>query len=181
MVSLAAVALVLGGCAASEPEPRSLPPARAAEPQHVDLDWRETYPAPTGSRLVFEVEDLDVTADGWTAQIAVSNRTEVAFDVETGPADYAFGLMLFATGDLKEVEQRNREGRLPAIRRATRIVPEPPAVLRPGATWRATIGAPGSLADGSWARVVFGTFLGGDDAPEELRRVVWFTDRSHRL
>jgi hypothetical protein len=180
-VSLAALGLIVVGCAANEPEPRPLPPARAAEPQHAELHWRETHPAPTGSHLVFEVEELDVTETGWSAQVAVSNRTGVAFDVETGPGDYGFGLMLFATGDLKEVEERNREGRLPAIRRATRIVPAPPAVLRPGTTWRATIGASGSLADGSWVRVVFGTFLAGDDAPDELRRVVWFTDRSHRL
>lgn len=179
--ALLALALVVGGCAAGEPEPKPLPPARAAEPQRAELRWRETYPAPTGSRVVFEVEELEVTDGGWSARIAVSNRTEVAFDVETGPADYGFGLMLFATGDLKEVEERNREGRLPAIRRATRIVPAPPAVLRPGTTWRATIGAPGSLADGSWVRVVFGTFFGRDDAPEELQRIVWFTDRSHRL
>lgn len=178
---LAALALVLGGCTASDPEPTPLPPARAAEPQNAELGWRETYPAPTGSRLVFEVGELDVTEDGWSARIAVSNRTGVAFDVETGPGDYAFGLMLFANGDLEEVEKRNREGRLPAIRRATRIVPAPPEVLRPGTTWRATISATGSLADGSWVRVVFGTFVGRGDAPEKLSRVVWFTDRSHRL
>jgi hypothetical protein len=179
--SLAALAVVLGGCAASEPEPTPLAPARAAEPQHADLGWRETLPGSMGGRLVFEVEELDVTEDGWSAQIAVSNRTEVAFDVDTGPADGSFGLMLFATGDLEAAEEMNRDGRLPAIRRATRIVPAPPSVLRPGTTWRATIGASGSLADGSWVRVVFGTFRGRGDPPEELSRVVWFTDRSHRL
>lgn len=180
-VSLAALALALVGCAANEPEPRPLPPARAAEPQRAELGWRETYPAPTGSRLVFEVGELRVTENGWSARIAVSNRTEFAFAVETGPADYAFGLMLFASGDLKELDERNRQGRLPAVRRATRIVPAAPAALRPGTTWRATIGAPGSLADGSWVRVVFGTFVGQGDVPEELQRFAWFTDRSYRL
>lgn len=180
-VSLAALALAAGGCAAGEPEQRPLPPARAAEPQRAELGWRETYPAVTGGRLVFEVDELDVTEDGWSARIAVSNETSIGFDVESGPSDYAFGLMLFATGDLEAAEEANRQGRLPPVRRATRIVPAPPNVLRPGTTWRATLSARGSLADGSWVRVVFGTFLGRGDPPEELRRVVWFTDRSHRL
>jgi hypothetical protein len=180
-VCFAALALVLGGCAANESEPTPRPPARAAEPQHAELHWRETTPAPTGSHLVFEVEELEVTTSGWSARIAVSNRTGLAFDVETGPAAHSFGLMLFATGDLQDAEERNREGRLPPIRRATRIVPAPPEVLRPGTTWQATMSASGSLADGSWVRVVFGTFLARDDAPEGLERVVWFTDRSHRL
>lgn len=180
-ISVAALALLLAGCAANGPEPQSLPPARAADPQHAELGWRETYPAARGSRVVFEVDELDVAEDGWSARIAVSNRTELSFEVETGPGAYTFGLMLFASGDLKELEERNREGRLPAIRRATRIVPEPPAVLRPGTTWRATISAPGSLADGSWVRVVFGTFVAQGDAPRELERIIWFTDRSYRL
>ena len=155
--------------------------ARRAEPQQAELGWREAYPAATGERLVFEVDALDVTAEGWSTTVAVTNRTAFRFEFDDGPTDYRFGLMLFPTGDLKAVEDANREGRLPAIRPATTIEPQPPDVLRPGATWRATLSAPGSLADGSWIRVVFGTFLGEADAPEEFRRIVWFTDRSHRL
>lgn len=180
-VGFLAIALALAGCAADVPEQEPLPPARAAEPQRLELGWREAYPTPTGPRLVFVVDELEVTDEGWSAQIAVSNLTAIAFDVETGPTDYSFGLMLFPTGDLEEAQKANREGRLPAIRKATRIAPNPPRVLRPGTTWRATLSAPGSLADGSWVRLVFGTFLGRDDPPEDLRRVVWFTDRSHRL
>ena len=174
--------LVGAGCAAAnEPEPRPRPPARPAEPQHVELGWREGHPAAGARRLVFEVEDLDVTASGWSVRVALTNNTTTAFDVETGPSDYSFGLMLFPTGDLEAVVEASREGKLPAIRRATRIEPAPPRVLKPGATWRAILSAPGSLPDGGWMRVVFGTFLGRNDPPDELRRVVWFTDRSHRL
>lgn len=180
-VSLLALVLALAGCAATEPERPPLGPPRAAEPQRVELRWRESWVGPESGRLVFEVDELDVTANGWSVRIAVRNESATGFEIETGPFDYGFGLMLFATGDLEAVEEANREGRLPAIRRATRIEPEPPRVLRPGVTWRATLSAPGSLADGSWMRVVFGTFLGQGDAPEEFRRVVWFTDRSYRL
>ena len=171
--------LLLVGCGRVESKP--LEPAHAAEPQHAELGWTESHPAGVGTRLVFEVAALEVTTEGWSAAVSVANRTEYDFEVDTGPGDYSFGLMLFATGDLKEVEDANREGRLPPVRRATRIEPAPPQVLRPGSTWSATLSAPGSLPDGSWVRVVFGAFLGMGDVPVEFRRVVWFTDHAHRL
>lgn len=180
-LSLIASALVLGGCGTAGSGDRPVVQARAAEPQRAELNWREPYPAATGERLVFEVGTLEVNEDGWSASVAVTNRTPFRFEIDTGATDYGFGLMLFPTGDLKAVEDANREGRLPAIRPAASIEPRPPDILRPGATWQATLSAPGSLANGSWVRVVFGTFLGGPDAPTEFQRVVWFTDRSHRL
>jgi hypothetical protein len=181
-LGLAALVLVLAACAASnEPEAAPRPPAQAAEPQQLALGWRESHPDRAADRMIFEVESLEVSERGWSARVAVSNRTSIAFDVETGPAVYGFGLMLFPTGSLEEVKKANAEGRLPAVREATRIEPSPPPVLQPGTTWRATLTAPGSLADGSWVRVVFGTFLGRGDPPEEFSRVVWFTDRAVQL
>ena len=179
-VALLLLVLVAAGCGTqANGEPVRL--ARPAEPQRAELDWRETHPAATGERLVFEVGTLAVTADGWSATVAVTNRTPYRFQIATGPDDFGFGLMLFPTGDLKAVEDANREGRLPAVRPATTIVPKPPVILQPSATWRATLSAPGSLPDGSFVRVVFGTFLGEEDAPEEFTRVVWFTDHAHKL
>jgi hypothetical protein len=180
-VSLLALALALGGCGTADTGGQPVPRAHPAEPQRAELDWRESYPAAAGERLVFEVGTLAVTADGWSATIAVTNRTPFRFEVDSGPADYGFGLMLFANNDLKALEEANREGRLPAIREATTIEPPPPTFLQPRQTWRARLSAPGSLAEGSWVRIVFGTFFGQDDAPDEFKRVVWFTDRSHRL
>lgn len=180
-VVLLLLVLAVAGCGTAETGGEPIRSARPAEPQRAELDWRETYPAARGERLVFEVGTLAVTADGWSATVAVTNRTPFRFQIYTGPADYGFGLMLFPTGDLKTVEDANREGRLPAIRPAATIVPEPPAFLQPAATWRGTLSATGSLADGSFVRVVFGTFLGDDEAPEEFTRVVWFTDHSHML
>ena len=178
---LLALALSLGGCgtAGTGGEP-PLPP-RAAEPQRAVLGWREFHPARVGERLVFEVATLAVTKQGWSAAVAVVNRTELRFEVETGPGDYSFGLMLFPTGDLKVVQESNRQGVLPPVRPATTIEPPPPRFLQPGETWRATLSAPGALVDGSWARVVFGTFVAVGDAPDEFKRVVWFTDHAHRL
>ena len=180
-VLLFALALALGGCGTVEEGGERIAQPHPAEPQRAELDWREFHPAPVGERLVFEVGTLAVTADGWSATVAVVNRTNLRFEVETGPGDYSFGLMLFPTGDLEAVEEANRQGELPAVRRATGIEPPPPRFLQPGETWRATLRAPGALVDGSWARVVFGTFVAVGDAPDEFQRVVWFTDHAHQL
>jgi hypothetical protein len=180
-VFLLALVLALGGCGTTDTGGKRIERAHAAEPQRAELGWRESHPGRVGARLVFEVATLAVTADGWSAAVAVTNRTPFRFEIDTGPSDYSFGLMLLPTGDLKAVEALNREGQLPAIRRATTIDPPPPNFLQPGQTWRATLSAHGSLVDGSWVRVVFGTFLGEKDAPDEFKRVVWFTDHAHRL
>ena len=39
----------------------------------------------TGQRLVFEVSTFAVTAKGWSAGIAVTNHTDLRFEVGTGP------------------------------------------------------------------------------------------------
>ncbi len=177
-VSLLA-ALLLAGCA--DPEPTPIGPARAAEPQHAQLGWRESYPA-SGERLVFAVETLTVRENGWSVTVSVTNKTRIPFRAGREEVELQYGLMLFATGDLSELDDAARAGELPAVRRATKIEPALPAVLRPNQTWRATLSAPGSLADGSFVRVSFGPLRAEGDPPEEMEPVVvWITDRSHRL
>jgi hypothetical protein len=175
-VALALVALA-AGCGEAAPErPRS--DAVVAGPQSVTLGWREPYPARARERLVYEVESLEVTTRGWSARIAVTNSTSVRF--RTSPRSY--GLMLFATGDLSELEDANREGSLPPPRPAEEIEPPPPAVLAPGATWRAQLSATGSLPAGSYVRVSFGPLVAEGEPPEDMEAVVrWITDRSYRL
>ena len=173
------VVLLLTGCGAAETEP--VAPVRPAEPQHLRLGWRESYPS-SGERLRFAVDVLTVRASGWSATIAVTNSTRIPFELGANSAELSFGLMLFATGDLGELEQANREGRLPAPRVALRMEPAPPDVLAPGKTWRTTLSAPGSLADGSWVRVSFGPLRAIGDPPEGMEPVVlWITDRSRQL
>ena len=175
---LAAV-LLLAGCSSGEVEP--VKPVRAAEPQRVELGWRESYPS-TGERLVFEVETLQITKQGWSADIAVTNSTEIPFELGALPEPLAFGLMLFATGNLDELERAAEGGRLPPPRLAARIEPAPPDELAPGQTWRATISAPGSLADKAFVRVSFGPFRARGEPPAGMEAIVrWITDRSFRL
>jgi hypothetical protein len=176
--ALLALALVLAGCggAATEQQPRR--DAVEAGPQSVQLGWREPYPPRASERLVFEVDSLEVTAGGWEAVVAVTNSTSVPF--RTSPRGY--GLMLFATGDLAELEDANRAGQLPPPRPAAAIEPLPPAVLSPQATWRGRLSASGSLPAGSYVRVVFGSFAAEGEPPEDMEAVVrWITDRSYRL
>ena len=55
-------------------------------------------------------------AEGWSVEIAVTNATRSSFELGVNRAELSFGLMLFATGDLAELEEANREGRLPPVR-----------------------------------------------------------------
>jgi hypothetical protein len=90
--------------------------------------------------------------------------------------------MLFATGELQELEDAARAGGLPPTREAEAIEPEPPAVLAPGARWQARLSARGALPAGSWVRVVFGPLRAEEEPPEGLDpTVVWITDSSYRL
>ena len=96
--------------------------------------------------------------------------------------DGSFGLQLFETGDAQELEDRNRNGTLPAVRAATGYEPALPGVLEPGASWKGEISARGSLVAGSWARVVFGTLVAVGKPPEGLEEMlIWITDESYEL
>jgi hypothetical protein len=166
-----------------ESDPPTVTPSIAATPQTAQLYWRETYGEP-GDQLVFGVQRLEVLANGWRAWLVLTNETSVSYEVGDPRAtlDRAFGLMLFRTGDAEELERRNSNGTLPAIRAATRYDPSLPIILEPGDSWRGTIWAPGSLVAGSWARVVFGTLLVvGENESRNDESVVWITDHAYRL
>ena len=171
---LAAVAL-LAGCG-SEGDSRPVEPAVAAAPGSWRVGWNETY-GEGDAVLRFRVESFRVTQDGWAAEVAVSNETQLTWEIEP-----EFGLMLFANADLEQLERDSQAGRLPPPRRARRLVPEPPQRLGPGERWEATISAPGSLVAGSWVRIVFGVFTTEDDPPGEMQQVVsWISDGAQRL
>lgn len=154
----------------------------AAGPQTADLGWRETY-GPVGEQLVFTVDSLEITPSGWRARIGLANDSSVAWELDPGATpDGTFGLRLFTTGELAELEERNKNGTLPAVRPATRYDPELPTILEPGASWEGTISATGALVADSWVRVVFGTLIAVGKPPEELQEtIVWITDHTHRL
>jgi hypothetical protein len=179
---LAAVTLVVAGCSTRGSSTQVLPTVKAP-PQTTELDWLERYPADQPA-LVFGVHSFTVTEDGWRAEISVQNRSDVSWAVDNPryAADLQFGVMLFPNNDLEDLERRNREHDLPAIRPATAFSPSLPAVLRPGATWRGEMSAPGALAGGLWLRVSFGPFVSdGDPPPGAESPVVWFTDHAYHL
>jgi hypothetical protein len=174
-----AAALLLAGCGGAKLEP--VDESRAAEPQRAELHWRESYPS-SGERLVFAVDSLEITAKGWSADIAVANSTAIPFELGAASEASAFGLMLFPNDDLDKFQEAAKSGQLPAPRVATQFDPSPPDVLAPNQTWRATISAPGSLADGAYVRVSFGWLVAKGDPPAGMEpRVHWITDRSYRL
>jgi hypothetical protein len=178
---LAAVS-VLAGCGTGGVDQASLDEG-PAPPQQAKLNWNETYGDP-GGQLVFKVESLAVDEHGWRATIGVTNDTKERFLVASGTAslDQSFGLMLLPTGDIRELDRLNRAGELPAVRQADLFDPPLPGILEPGASWHGTIAARGSLPGGSWARVVFGTFVAAENPPPGMQdNVVWITDHAHQL
>jgi hypothetical protein len=155
----------------------------AAGPQSAGVKWRETAGS-GGERIVFTVERIDVTKTGWSAVIGIENDTSVGWELAPGARpDGSFGLQLFETGDPEELEERNRNGTLPAIRAATAFAPELPGVLEPGASWEGEMSARGALVAGSWVRVVFGTLVSvSSKPPEEFdETLVWITDHAYEL
>jgi len=176
--TLLLLVLLLAGCGSAATEP--LPDARPAEPQSADLGWRESYPK-TGERLVFGVRSLEVTADGWSSEISIENRTGISFEFGDGPP-LALGLILLGDADLETLDRMtSRDGLL--LREPKTIEPRPPDVLGPGETWRATISAPGSLADSAYVRVSFGPLVAVGERPKEIEQstVIWITDETYRL
>ena len=179
LVALGTV-LLAAGCGASSVSP---PPVVAAPPQAAELAWDERSPA-AGPHLVFRVRRFAVTADGWETDVEVENRTGITWEMGADPVavGQSFGIMLFATGDLAEVEDRNRNGDLPGLRAAQSFVPELAARLAPGASWRGTVSAHGTLAAGRHVRVVFGPLVADGSPPSGMpARFVWITDHAYRL
>ena len=182
MLAAALVASMAVGCVAERPQQPG-PPVRAAPPQEADVDWVEPT-SKKGPRLVFEVQTIEVTQTGWRARIAIHNATEIPWELGGGPdaASLSFGVMLFVTGSLMELERRNRSGDLPGLRRARDLAPPPPATLAPGASWRGTISAPGALAAGRWLRISFGPLVAVGEPPEGLpRQLLWISDNAYLL
>jgi hypothetical protein len=181
LVTVAALALAAAGCGAAAEVP--VPETKPAPPQEAALGWQEVYGKP-GARLLFRVRSLEVTAEGWRAEVSVENDSPGRFAVATGSAsiDSSFGLMILPTGDHREFDRLNVAGELPAVRQAATIEPALPGVLEPGASWEGTMAAPGALPGGSWARVVFGSFVAMGKPPTGMRdRVTWITDHTHLL
>lgn len=158
-------------------------PILAAAPQRADLDWRETYGTST-QKLVFSVDSLQVMPSGWRARVSLENDTSVPYEVgdPKDSVDRTFGLMLFSTGDHSDLESKNEQGNLPAVRRAVAYRPSLPPILEPGRSWSGTISAPGALVADGWVRVVFGPLISVGEPPANLDdRVVWITDSAYPL
>lgn len=157
--------------------------SEAAGPQTARLGWAETF-GPKRGGFEFGVERFEVLENGWRARVSIQNDSSVAYDIGDARAtvDRSFGLMLFSSGDTKELETRNDEGTLPALRPARVYEPSLPDVLEPHKAWRGTISGPGALVAGSWVRIVFGALVAIGRTPDDLpENIVWITDHAYRL
>jgi len=172
-----AAATLLAGCSSSEPPP--LPPG-PAPPQKAELHWVERYPA-DGPAMVFRADHFEVTKSGWQAAIGLENQTSIAWRLVELPTT-GFGVMLFPTNEVSEVESRSGGGDLPGLRSAQSFDPPLPESLAPGASWQGTIAAPGPLAVGLYARIVFGQLVADGDVPTGMpAQFSWITDHAYKL
>lgn len=172
--------VVAAGCGSDESPP---PLSVAAAPQQAELAWEEQSP-PTGPGLVFRTHRFEVTEAGWQADVEIENRTGIAWAIgaDRVAVERSFGVMLFATGELEEVERRGRENDLPGLRAARTFVPRLPDELAPGDRWRGTVSAGGRLAAGRYVRVVFGPLVARGEPPDGIPpQFVWITDHAYLL
>jgi len=177
------VAISIAIATACSSEETVVPPSRAAAPQSAELGWSEPFPT-AGPALVFRVHRVAVTERGWEADVEIENRTDVEWEIGTDRVAVAqsFGVMLFETGELDEVERRGRDGELPGLRAVDRFDPPVPPRLVPGRRWRTTISARGTLAAGRYLRIVFGPLVAKAEPPEGMQpEFVWITDHAYRL
>jgi predicted small lipoprotein YifL len=176
------VVAALAGCGGGG---AALPPVTAAPPQQARVEWVEpTSTKPDAQRLVFLVKRIEIGRDGWKVDVGIRNETAAAWQLGGPQATSVvpFGVMLFATGNHAELEERTQSGELPGTRDAHAAFPDYPEVLDPGRTWEGTISAPGALAAGRWLRVVFGPMFAQGDAPSGLpHEFVWITDNAYQL
>jgi hypothetical protein len=171
---LAAIPLVVAACGSSATTPRDTPVA--APPQSATLDWSEPV---EGTRLTFGASRFEVTERGWEARISVDNGTTANLVVGDRPL---FGVMLFTSASLDELEQRNAAGELPSVRNAVTFTPPLPRMVKSGARWSGVISAPGALAAGRFVRIVFGPFTPTGATPAGLPgELTWITDNAYRL
>jgi hypothetical protein len=173
-------AVLAAGCGS---DGGALPASTAAPPQRAELGWTERFPE-EGPALVFRTRWFEVTTTGWEADVEIENRTTTTWELGADrlAVGQSFGIMLFATGDLDEVEERGRDSELPGLRPAQSFVPELPAQLAPKATWRGVISARGRLASRRYVRVVYGPLVAVGDAPDGMAsQFVWITDHAYRL
>src|SRR6476619_567026 len=96
------VAAALAGCSTTG-DPAAVPVRLAAPPQTAQLDWLEPYTA-AAPALVVGVTAFAVTADGWSADISVENRSDVGWKIvdRRHEDELGFGVMLFPTGNQKD-------------------------------------------------------------------------------
>jgi hypothetical protein len=166
------LAFVLAGCSGIE-RPTLAPPA---EPRTLELGWVERDRL-TG--FTYRVERLSVGEDGWRALIEVTNGSESPYRLGRG----SVGLVLLDTASRAEVRALTDDlTRAPPALTPTRVAPEPPPVLGPGATWEAEIAGSEVLREGSVVRVLFGPYsrLGARDVTAS-GTVLWVTQHAVRL
>lgn len=162
VAAAAALSLALAGSALASSATTAASSAGAAV---VKLGWVEKMNRDASTRMVFRFRTLTTTAKGWSAVVEVTNTGKGPVTVQRGQ----FGIAEFDAAT--NYSQPTR------VLRATTLVPAPPASLKPGATWKGTIGGAGKPDERLYVRIVLGPF----SSPTSPQGFSWISDHARHV
>jgi len=133
---------------------------------------------------VFRVERLVITDGGWSAEVAVENRSAFDYSLQRPHrprGQNMLGLVLLETAGKAELRKLTAGLRkAPPFLEPDRITPRPPPIFRAGQRWSGRLTGSAMLRRGSVVRILFGRFstIGRVKGP---RALIWVTDHAVRL
>lgn len=130
------------------------------------VGWNEAAKVGGVKVMTYTVDSLTFGAKSWSAHISFSNVSHATIGVRS-----EFGVAFYA--DARTTTLSRMVGFAPATTFSTKL----PTSLKPGGSWRGTIGGAGRLTSNQrvYARVVFGPFSG---VPGQSASIVWITDHA---
>jgi hypothetical protein len=173
---VAGAVLVSAGCGSTEH-------VAWAPPQTVPFHGSSDC-GPKGRDIEIHVRRLVLRRDGWRVDASIANHTGTAVQVSRPhhPNHVQFGVDVFETNRLGEVERRVAQRAMHNNALAERVEPPLPHALEPGERWRGSFSGPGRLPAGRYVRIEFGRFtFPGTVPPGYPARFFCVTDDAPRL
>jgi hypothetical protein len=143
----------------------ALAPAASAD----RLGWQETAKAKGAKVMVYRVDSLTFGPKRWSAHVSIRNLSKKPIKIGK-----SFGIAFWLDGKNTSLAQAVGRGL------ANKFSKEPPAVLRPGATWTGVMSGLGTVPKQLtvYARLFFGSF---SPFPGRSQPILWITDHAHKV
>jgi hypothetical protein len=160
--AIAAAALASAGCGSTDH-------VVWARPQTVRFHGSSDC-GPKGRNIEIHVQRLVLHRDGWRVDASIVNRTGTAVQISRPhhANQVQFGVDVFETDSLAEVERRVAQRAMHDNALAERVVPPFGHVLEAGERWRGSFSGPGRFPAGRYVRIEFGRFIFPGTVPPGL-------------